>query len=336
MSMYVLKPGLLTTVQDIGRYGYQKLGVVVGGAMDKLALRMINILIGNDEDAAVLELTQQGPEIRFDAEALIALGGADLSASIDEEPVRLWRPVLVKAGSILRFGKPLLGNYGYLAVAGGVAVPKVMQSRATYLRAGIGGLQGRALKSGDELQVGEYNETNRAILSELLLHNSNAAFTEASWSPDPELLPDYEESPVLRAMRGTEYDLFSENSQGYIWKDKFNVTVHSDRMGFRLQGTVLALEQEAELLSTAVNYGAVQVPAGGNPIILMADAQTTGGYPRIAQIISADLPKLAQVQPNKAIRFTEVSLEEAQLLYFKQEQDIKALKQAIHFKQQQA
>ncbi|GHA55609.1 5-oxoprolinase subunit C family protein [Pontibacter akesuensis] len=332
MGITVHKPGLLTTVQDLGRYGYQKQGVIVGGAMDKLALRLANLLLGNEKNAAALEITQQGPELAFEQETLIALGGADLSASINGERVYLWRPVLVKAGSVLSFGKPLVGNYAYLAVAGGLAVPEVIGSRATYLRAGIGGLEGRALRSGDVLHAGEPNELNRLVLSRLLLRDEQTAFTVASWFPEPELLPTYKPNPVLRALRGSEYTLFTENSQNYIWNEKFSVTIQSDRMGLRLQGAILALEQEAELLSTAVSFGAVQVPAEGSPIVLMADSQTTGGYPHIAQVISADLPQLAQVQPTKTIRFEEVTLEEAQRLYIQQEQNISGLKQAIYHK----
>lgn len=245
----------------------------------------------------------------------------------------MWRAVLVKAGNVLRFGKPVQGNYAYLAVAGGVQVPEVMGSRSTYLRAGIGGLQGRSLQRGDVLQFGDVSDTNRLLLGDLLLQDRKEnAFTEAAWWPEPELLPRYEENPTLRAMRGLEYNWFTENSQGYIWNEKYKVTPQSDRMGCRLQGTILALEEERELLSTAVSYGTVQVPAQGDPIVLMADSQTTGGYPRIAQVITADLPALAQVQAGKIIRFQEVSLEEAHRLLYQQEKHLLALRQAILYK----
>ncbi|MCX2740367.1 biotin-dependent carboxyltransferase family protein [Pontibacter anaerobius] len=333
MTITVLKPGLQTTVQDLGRYGYQMQGVVVGGAMDKMALRMANLLVGNDEAAAVLELSMQGPELQFEQDTLIALAGADLTASINDKQLRLWRPVLVKAGSILRFGKPAYGNYTYLAVAGGINVPEVMGSRSTYLRASIGGLEGRSLRRGDSLNFFESSETSKLLLSELLLqHKAESAFTEVNWWPEPELLPTYAHDPVLRAMPGLEYAWFSENSRDYIWEQKYKLTPQSDRMGYRLQGTTLALEEERQLLSTAVSFGTVQVPPQGDPIILMADSQTTGGYPRILQIISADLPKLAQVQPGGIIRFEEVSLEEAHRLYYQQEKQLLALQQAIIYK----
>ncbi|TPE46317.1 5-oxoprolinase subunit C family protein [Pontibacter mangrovi] len=333
MSIKVNKPGLLTTVQDIGRYGYQKQGVPVSGAMDKVALRIANVLVGNPEEAAALEICMQGPELQFNQDTVIALAGADLSANINEKPVRLWRPVLVQAGSLLRFGKPVYGTYAYLAVAGGIDVPEVMDSRSTYTRAGFGGLEGRALQSGDNLPLGKSSETGKLLLSDLLLqHNKEDQFTEASWSPDPELLPTYEPNPVLRATGNLEYNWFSENSRGYIWHENYKLLPQSDRMGYRLQGTKLALEERRELLSTAVSFGTVQVPPQGQPIILMADAQTTGGYPRIIQVIAADLPKLAQVQPGGIIRFKDTGLEEAQQLYYQQERSLLALQQAIKFK----
>lgn len=333
MSIKILKPGLLTTVQDLGRYGYQRQGVVVGGAMDKIALRMANLLVGNDENTAALELCMQGPEIQFEKDTVIALAGADLTASINGKPVRLWRPVLVMAGSILRFGKPTYGNYAYLAVAGGIKVPAVMGSRSTYTRAGIGGLEGRGLRGGDSLDICETSETSKQLLSDLLVHqHKEFCFTEALWSPDPELLPVYEANPVLRATGNLEYNWFSENSRDYIWTEKFKLLPQSDRMGFRLQGATLALGEEREMLSTAVSFGTVQVPPQGHPIILMADAQTTGGYPRIIQVITADLPKLAQVQPGGVITFEDISLEEAQQLYYQQERAVLALKQAILYK----
>lgn len=337
MGVKVLKPGLLTTVQDLGRYGYQKQGVVVGGAMDNLALRIANLLAGNSEGAAALEICMQGPELQFEQDTMIAIAGADLSASINDKPVRLWRPVLVKAGNTLRFGKPKHGNYTYLAMAGGINVPVQMGSRSTYLSAGIGGLEGRALRSADTLYFGELSELNRAMLSELLLQvKKDDTFTEASWSPEPELLPGYEQNPVLRARGGLEYNWFSENSRGYIWSEKYQLTPQSDRMGYRLRGATLALEEEKDMLSSAVSFGAVQVPPQGSPIILMADSQTTGGYPRIAQIITADLPKLAQVQPGGIIRFEDVSLEEAQRLLYNQKKQVLALQQAIKYKLYQA
>lgn len=337
MSLTVLKPGLLTTVQDLGRKGHQRQGVVVGGAMDKLALRMANLLVGNDENAAVLEITMVGPELQFEHDTLIALTGADLSASINEQPVRLWRPLLVKAGSILSFGRPMLGNYTYLALAGGIRVTEVMGSSSTYLRGKLGGLEGRALRAGDKLANGEINAESMLLLSDLLLHpKTEHAFIEASWSPEPELLPAYHPAPTLRALPGLEFNCFTENSREYIWQEKFKVSAQSDRMGYRLQGVSLTLTEEMELLSTAVSYGVVQVPPQGDPIILMADCQTTGGYPRIAQVITADLPILAQVQPSGVIRFEEVSLEEAQRLLYLQEKQLLALRQAILYKLHQS
>lgn len=333
MSLKVLKPGMQTTVQDLGRNGYQRQGVPMGGAMDKLALRIANLLVGNPENFAAIECCLQGPSLLFEHDTLICLGGANLSASIGGQPLRRWRPVLVKAGQELHFGKPMQGVYAYVAIGGGVAVPESLGSRSTYLRASLGGHCGRALNSGDILHQGSLTETGRSLLSELLLHGEAcSAFVEALWQPEPELLPQYAQEPQLRAQQGLEYHLFSENSQEYIWSQKFKVSAQSDRMGYRLQGTVLALAEKKEMLSVAVVPGTVQVPPSGQPIVLMADSQTTGGYPRIAQVISTDLPLLAQMQPGQVVHLQEVSLEEAQQALYRCEKQLLALQQAIYYK----
>ncbi|MFD2248183.1 biotin-dependent carboxyltransferase family protein [Pontibacter ruber] len=332
MSIKVLKPGLLTTIQDTGRYGYQKEGIIVSGSMDKVALRIANLLVGNEQQAAALEITLLGPSLYFEADHLIAITGADLSPGIDGEPVKLWRPILVKKGGTLSFRAPVLGCRAYVAVAGSFDVSKVMGSYATYLRAGLGGFQGRALQTGDVISCKGANEKTAAYIQELSAGIGQSNHKQASWAPGAELYPAYEENPSIRAIKGPEYDLFTVSSQEYLWSEKFQVTTESDRMGYRLQSEQLSLTDSQELISSAVTFGTVQVPAEGQPIVLMADHQTTGGYPRIAQVITADLPKLAQVQPGKHIRFEEVSLEKAQQLYIEQEQKIEQLAWAIRTK----
>lgn len=332
MSLEIIKPGLLTTVQDMGRYGYQKDGMLVSGAMDKVALRIGNLLACNAETAAALEITMSGPRIRFTGDHLIAITGADLSATINGVPVKTWRPVFAARGSILEFGAPVTGCRSYLAVAGGLDVPKVLGSCATYLRAGIGGFQGRALQAGDNIPVNEADDCFASYQQALKDKNGHGDHTQASWTIDPKLYPTYRDFPTIRALRGPEYSLFTRESKGQCWEKEFKVSLQSDRMGYRLQGNILSLEQEVNLLSSAVTFGTVQVPPEGHPIVLMADHQTTGGYPRIAQVITADLPKLAQVMPGKRIRFTEVTMEEAHKLYLHQEQTIEKIKQSIHLK----
>lgn len=332
MGINVLKPGLLTTIQDTGRYGYQKEGIMVSGAMDKIAIRAANLLTGNEQNLPALEITLLGPTLYFEADYLIAITGADLSPSINGAPVKLWRPTLVKQGSTLAFGAPRRGCRSYMAVAGGFDVPKVMGSYATYLRAGLGGFKGRALQTGDKLTCSKPGDNSELYWQQLHESISKNNYTQTTWAPAPELYPSYEDSPVIRAVKGPEYELFTTGSHDYLWTEKFMVTTTSDRMGYRLQGMPLSLTENKELLSTAVTFGTVQVPAQGQPIVLMADHQTTGGYPRIAQVITADLSLLAQVQPGKFISFEEVTLEKAQQLYIEQEQKIEQLEWAIRFK----
>ena len=327
MSLRILRPGLLTTVQDLGRFGYQQDGIIVSGAMDALALRVANLLVGNPETAAGLEITLLGPRIRFEADQLIALTGAHLSPTLNGQPVAGNRAVWVAAGTELAFGPAGAGCRAYLAVAGGVAVPLVLGSRSTYLRAGFGGHEGRALRAGDALPVGIPSPRARRLLQVLI--RPEAAWAAAGFTPGPALCPRPRYRPVLRAVCGPEYGQFSAESQRAFWEESFTITPQADRMGYRLQGPPLARPEEAELLSSAVTFGTVQVPAGGHPIALLADHQTTGGYPRLAQVISVDWPALAQATPGQALRFQEVSVQEAQALYATREVAVAALRQGL-------
>ncbi|MGY3088155.1 antagonist of KipI [Hymenobacter sp. UYAg731] len=327
MSLRILRPGLLTTVQDLGRHGYQQDGIIVSGAMDALALRVGNLLVGNAENAAGLEITLLGPRILFETDHLIALTGAHLSPTLNGQPVGRNRAVWVAAGAELVFGPAVAGCRAYLAVAGGVAVPLVLGSRSTYLRAGFGGLEGRALRAGDELPVGAPSATGAAIRA--MLFNSQQTWAQARFTPGSDLCPAPRPEPIIRAVRGPEYAQFSAESQQTFWHEPFTIGTEADRMGYRLQGPGLERLEETELLSSAVTFGTVQVPAGGQPIALLADHQTTGGYPRIAQVISADFSALAQAQPGQRLRFQEVTLAEAQTLYLAQEARVRELRRGI-------
>ncbi len=333
MSIRVSKPGLLTSVQDLGRYGFQKHGVIVSGAMDPFAHRVSNLLVGNDESEATLELTLLGPTLEFDADTLIAICGADLSPSVDRLPVPLWKPVLIKKGATLRFGSPRIGTRAYVAVAGGFSLPAVMGSRSTYLRAGLGGYFGRPLQEGDQLPVGVPSKRAQQLIRDLQMAREGHAFAAAGWGTAPELLPAYRERSVIRAMRGNQFDRFSLDSRKAFFSQPFRVTPQSDRMGCRLDGPALTLAEPFELISEAVAVGTVQVPAEGKPIVLLADRQTTGGYPKIAQIASIDLPVMAQAKPGDTLRFQEVSREDAEFLYLQQESRIRQLKLGILLKQ---
>lgn len=321
----ILKGGMLTSVQDLGRFGFQKYGVIASGAMDPFAHRIANLLVGNHENAAALEISLTGPSIEFEIDAFIALSGGDLSPQLDGRSCGMWRIVAVKKGSVLSFGAPKKGCRTYLALAGGIDVPEVMRSNSTYLRAGIGGFQGRALQSGDHLPL---NPVDPQRLAALL----KAASSEQHWQ-----IPAirYFNEPVVRIMKGRQFDLFDTDSQEQLFNDLFTVGSHSDRMGYRLEDVQLSLEQPTELLSEPVSFGSIQVPPDGNPIILMADRQTTGGYPKIGEVASIDLPLISQLKPGDTIRFQEISLEEAQKRIIAQEQQIRQMKIGIDLKMEE-
>lgn len=328
--MRIVDPGLLTTVQDLGRFGYQKHGVTQSGAMDPVALRVANSLVGNDEGAAGLEMTLKGPVIEFRRDALIAICGADLSPEIADVGLPTWCAIFVQRGSVLRFGEVRWGCRAYLAISGGVAVPEVMGSRATYLHARIGGVEGRSLQVGDDLPVGRpHEDAPRVVLD-----------AAASLGPLPFALSDrrltledalglYGGKRPVRVMRGPHPDMFDERGRQTFLTEAFKVSPRSDRMGYRLSGPVLGSSKRDELISSAVLTGTVQVPAGGEPIVLMADRQTTGGYPVIAQVATADLPMVAQLKPGDEIRFEEVTIEQAQSALHAQRDRLRSLMEEV-------
>jgi antagonist of KipI len=324
----VLRPGLLTTVQDGGRPGLQRHGVVVGGALDDFALRVANLLVGNAARAAGLEITLLGPALRLAADHLLALGGADLTAMLDGEPVPPWRAFAAAAGSTLSFRGPVSGARAYLAVAGGVDVPPVLGGRGTDLRAGFGGLDGRPLRAGDTVPAGTAATAAAALRAALLRGGRRVA----AWGAGPGLLPRYAAEPVVRVLPGPEHDLFTAASRAALVEASFEVRPQSDRMGYRLGGPRLELADPLELVSSPVTAGTVQVPAGGQPIVLLADRQTTGGYPRIAHVVTVDLPLLAQAPPGAAVRFRAIGLAEAQRLWLERERDLRTFAEAVRLR----
>ncbi len=327
MTVRVLHPGILTTIQDLGRYGFQKYGVIVSGAMDHYSLRAANLLVGNKENEGALEITLLGTSLLFEKDMLISITGGDLCAVIDGKKAATWRPILVRKGSILKFKSPLKGCRAYVAFAGGIAVPEVMGSKSTYLRAGIGGLKGRALQKEDVIEFNEMNEFSQAIFTKLDKLGKNFA-----WSVNYTALINLQQTQTIRVMRGTEFERFDQNSKRNLFNEPFTLTTQADRMGYRMEGPFLSLAKEFELLSEGVTNGTIQVPPSGNPIILMADRQTTGGYPKIGQIITADLSSMAQLQPTAIIHFKEVSHEEAENELVKKERILDEIKIGIRFK----
>ncbi|MCA1056119.1 biotin-dependent carboxyltransferase family protein [Rossellomorea aquimaris] len=330
--MNILKAGLLTTVQDLGRYGYQKFGVIVSGSMDPIAHRISNWLVGNDENHAVLEMTLTGPLLEFQENSLISICGGDLSPTINGDPVPLWRSVLVKKGSTLKFGRCKSGSRAYLAVAGGIDVPLVMGSRSTYMRAGIGGYGGRPIKEGDLLKHGALQRDSLDMVDYLTPYLEDRDFTEIDWSISSEFISIHQREKAVRVIAGPEFDFFSEESRQAFVDQPFKISPQSDRMGYRLEGNPLVLQEEMNMISEAVTFGTIQVPSDGKPIILLADRQTTGGYPRIGQVASIDLPLVAQAKPGEELSFSLITREEAQKLLIEREYQLRHLKQGIALK----
>jgi len=342
MTLIVEKPGLLATVQDLGRPGLRALGVPTCGAMDTYALRAANALVGNPPDAAALELTLGGSAFIAGGELLAAVCGADLTATLDGEPLPLWRPVLLPRGSRLAFGGAAAGCRAYVAVAGGFAVPPALGSRATDVRAAIGGFAGRPLAAGDTLPCGAACAPAAAAWAAAwlaALQRSRAAAPDrrkpaaAPWFLPPQAYGGYTAAGiVLRAMPGPAFGQLEEAARTALFAEPFRAAPASDRMGVRLSGPMLASGGRAEMLSHGVLPGAVQLPAGGRPIVLGADGQTTGGYPVIAHVASVDLPLLGQIKPGDTVRFERIELAAAHRLLAEAEAGLRQAAAAIRLR----
>lgn len=320
MSITVIRPGLASTFQDCGRHGHQHLGVPVGGAMDLRAHQLANLIAGNEHDPATLEITLMGPTLRFDAPACIALTGADLSPTVNGRPVPLGRPLVMYAGDILSFGERRNGVRCYLAWHGGIALPSVLGSQSTYLRGALGGFQGRALRKEDVLPL---NVSLRADTLEALAESLGkmSIYLPATLANNPRT--------HLRVMRGPHTELFTQEAVHALFDSPYVITNESDRMGFRLQGQALPVRENRQLLSEGATFGSIQVPADGLPIVLMADRQSIGGYPKIGHVATVDLPLLAQCMPGEAVRFEEISLAQAQQLDNLREQALGRLRTSL-------
>jgi len=292
----ILKPAVQTTVQDLGRPGFRHLGVGGSGAMDRLSLTIGNYLVGNAKEAAGIELCMPPARIRFDARCAFALTGAECSARLDNNPIGIGHRVLVEVGQTLDLFVASVGIRAYLCVSGGIEVPLVLRSRSTDLHAGMGGLDGRLIRRGDILKIAPSRESYGTTSAVLL--------------PQP--------GHSIRIVPGPDMDDFTAESRELLFKGPWKVTTQSNRMGYRLEGPTLVRQDNGELKSHAVFPGTIQVPSSGAPIVLMADAQATGGYPRIAAVIAADQWRLAQVPPGASIHF-EPSSRAAALLAFQEQ-----------------
>src|SRR6185503_13788893 len=307
-DILVIKPGMLTTVQDLGRWGLQARGVPVAGPMDPWSHRLANALVGNDRAAATLEITLLGPELEFEDERLAAVAGAEFEIVVDGRPAPWNTPFLIPGGSRLRFGRREQGVRAYLAIAGGIAVPPVLGSRATHVVSGLGGLAGRPLRVGDRLRLGD-----------------EASARGPAPALEGPMIPFPAGDATVRVLPGPQEDYFAADALDVLQSGPYLIAQNSDRMGFRLGGPVLAHSRGADIISDATPLGVLQVPASGQPILLMADRQTTGGYPKIATVIAADIAIAGQLGPSDTMTFAVCTPAAAMAALIAQERALMAL-----------
>jgi antagonist of KipI len=318
MRVLVKRAGFLATVQDLGRRGYRSSGVSLGGALDPQALRVANLLVENEEAAAGLEVTLGTVRLQFGDERWVAWCGGRFDVRIGADVILAGRVARVSSGEELRLIAPPEGARGWLAISGGIDVPLVLGSRATDLRGGFGGLAGRALRDGDVLMLGSAGASKLKFRSRT-----------TDWFAPDEWANTRGAHQFLRVIRGAEWPEFE---RGALLGASFTVTPESDRMGVRLEGPPLSRRNAADLLSEAVAPGTIQVPPNGQPILLLGDCQTIGGYPKIAHVIALDLPAAAQLRPGDRVRFAEISLGEAQRLLRERERDLELFRVGVRLR----
>lgn len=313
-SLEILSPGPLTTVQDLGRYGFGRYGVPPSGALDSFSLRVANLLVGNPEGEAGLEITLMGLKVRFLTDLTVALCGGDLQPHLNEEPFEMWRSQVVRKGDTFLVRAPRTGCRAYLAVGGGISLGPVLASQSTNLASRFGGYQGRALRKGD-------------LLSSRAPHQY---LKSAGKGLDPEATPSYTGDWVLRVLPGPQDQDFPEESTRLFFDSSFKVSSQSDRTGVRLSGPALHPKKDLgdSIISEGIVPGAIQVPGDAQPIILLVET-VTGGYRKIATVISADLPLLGQVKPGDRVSFRKVSIQEAMTALQKLEDQINTLKSTL-------
>ena len=307
----VLTPGGYTTIQDEGRYGYQQMGIPVSGVLDAFAFHCANLLAANPKNSAVMEITVMGPRLDILAPVDLAVTGADIKMTLNDQPVPTWTSFSVKPGDVLDIQQVKSGCRAYLAVSGGIDVPAVMGSRSTYVGANIGGYEGRALKAGDVIKCGQGKRPHRPRQMPV------------------DLIPAYPPELTIRAIPGPQDDFFTEGLE-VLFQSDFMVSTKADRMGYRLQGPKIKIREgmPKSIISEPTMPGGVQIPADEQPIILMVE-QTVGGYAKIVTVISVDLPRVAQATPGDTIHFERVSLETAHALYQDQQKKMEELKNLL-------
>ena len=313
MSIIFVNSGVLTTVQDRGRMGHQRYGFHVSGAMDKRAYEIGNVLVDNFDNEAVLEFAVMGPTIKFSEDSVIAITGADFAPTLNDVPVQMYHAIQIHKGDVLKLGFSKDGVWGYLSIAGGIDVPVVMGSRSTDVKSELGGYQGRKIQNGDELPIGGNIPT--------LLHLEKRVYEKPVYA-----------RPVskIRVVLGPQDDYFTMGGLSTFLGSEYEVTNQCDRMGYRLSGETIAHnENGSDIISDGIAYGSIQVPSQGQPIVLLSDRQTTGGYTKIATVIGRDIPKFVQRKPGEKVVFEAVSVEEAQRLYIEEFNEFQALRDKI-------
>ena len=309
-SIKVIRPGACTTIQDLGRIGYQKFGIPVAGVMDEFAASVANFLVGNERNEAVLEITYLGPTLAFQEEMLIGIAGADVSPKLNGVPVPVWESFTVKKDDVLSFASVKSGVRAYIAFAGSIDVPPVNGSKSTLMKSKIGGFQGRMLQAGDELAI-------------CVRHGSVPQRLPARF------IPVYPHSNDISVCLGPQDDYFTEQGIADFFRQPYTITANADRMGIRLDGAAVAHKTKADIISDAAVIGSIQVPADGKPIILMADRQTTGGYAKIGTVIKEDIIKLAQMASKDTVQFRRISMEDAQQKYRAFYQKLEEIQKAL-------
>ena len=313
MGIRILKGGMLTTVQDLGRTGYQSQGFSVAGVMDVRAFKIANLLLDNPENEAVLEFTLIGPTLEFTSATIIAITGGDFQPTINGDPAPMYTAIYSNKGDILKFASARTGSRGYIAFSSYLDIPVVMGSRCTNMKSKIGGFKGRKLENGDYIGF----RIKRRYLP---------FFLSRKLEPD-----DYDQDEAnVRVIMGPQDAVFSRQGIETFLSNEYTVTSDFDRMGCRLEGAFIAPKDTSDIISDGIAFGSIQVPSHGKPIILLSDRQTTGGYAKIATVISVDIPKIVQRKTDHKIRFQAITVEEAQKLYLEEVSELDAMRKTIH------
>jgi antagonist of KipI len=330
MNAVVIRAGFQTSVQDLGRTGFRQFGVSTSGALDPFALRVANLLVGNDDDAAGLEITLGGLQLRFEDERFVAWCGGEFDVQIGSRALPAGHVAHLQSGDELKIGRAQIGCRCWLAISGGIDVPVVLNNRSTDLRANFGGVEGRTLRDGDRLSLGEFRRSS-SFAKATADKRTVAKEDISSWGGPHDWVSPAKPYPALRFIRGVDWNRFNDLTIQQFTMHEFAVSPDSDRMGVRFDGPELKRENETDLISEAVAPGTIQVPPGGKPILLLGGCQTIGGYPKIAHVITVDLGIATQLRAGDRVRFFEGSLQDAHRLLIERERDLERFRIGLSF-----